>query len=678
MIIPDAEQPQDQAEANVVPLKKDVLDSDQVRLWLSRCRTANKFHRGELMPRYRTAKDRYNGEMTATLGKKGKAEHQELNFLFKDVEDFNSSIYHKNPEINLTCRNTQDDNEIRNIENLEQLVNDDISDDKTLKPKIRAGLVDENLSALGVFYIDYDYRAENSVDENGMPSIDPIAEKIMLVKLRPENLIRPPFQTLYNYQESPYLGYVDIVSLETLKSDPTLNQDVISKIKGQNYSELLDVDKEEFKGKELEKDDLLYAKVYVCFIRGGDKMPLKRLVLADQSGLTEPLAYEDYDKGHGPEDRGYPIHILALNDALGFVPPSEAWNVEPIIRQLDYIWAKMISHVRGSKTRSFAKVGKDGLKKTDIFKWVKNEDLEIIGVNNLAPGIDLRSLIMQMEDKPLANDHAALFDLGKRLFDQLSRQPAFAQSAVLEQKKTATEANAIQQEDKGLNAYKIDKFKDFLKALFYDWAKLRQKNFQGSKSITVEQKQTGMLEPREVSANELTGKFNADIDVESFVKPNRELRRRIIKESLQDSTIFIPLLKEQGLKLNGKRIVSDYLQNAEMRNPDELFMKIPVRTMDQQVTDFVYKQVPFNAEELGGDVQKELQRLMQIFGDDQMMQVYERSSPGISLPNGPLAEFARGLETMMTKMKPGQPAPSMPAPEDVKAEAGMMSNANAV
>jgi len=311
----------------------------------------------------------------------------------------------------------------------------------------------------------------------------------------------------------------------------------------------MDVDPDEFdkRDKNEKGDDLMYVKIYYVWIKGSDKKPLKRLVIADEEGIDQPLAYEDYDRGHGTDDRGYPIHIVALNDSCdGFIPPSEAWILEPILLVLDYIFQKQVTHLKTSKTRTFAKVGKDGLKKTDIFKWVSNNDMEVFGVNNLAPGVDIRSLIMQMTDQPLSGDHVAMYELAKRIFDQLSRQPSFAQSAVLEQKKTATETAAIQSEDKSVSAYKIDKFKDFLKRLFYDWAKLRQRNLVGYKQIKVENKDSGQEEIRDVGENDIQGEFNCDINIESFSMPNKELKRRIIKDALADSVVLIRCLRNKA------------------------------------------------------------------------------------------------------------------------------------
>lgn len=672
----------DQNEKDTVPLKKDTLTPDQIKIWISRCRTANSFHRRQLCGKYNTAKDRYNGDMSKQERKKNRLFHQDINFLYKDIEDFNSSIYFKNPMVDFTSRDTEDTGKVQNIENLEQLVNDDIKDDLTLKPTMRAALVDEGLAGIAGVYLDYDYRTQNAVDEQGNPipldvggyQQEEIEQKVKLCKLRPENIIRPPYQTLFDYQDGPYLGYVDIVSIECLKSDPTLDQDVVKKVKGRHYDELLDIDKEDLKNSgEKNSDDLLYAKIYCVFLKGDDKRPLKRLVLADEQGLDQALAYGDYDKGHGVDDRGYPVHILALNDACeGFIPPSEAWILEPILMLMDYLWQKQVAHLRASKTRTFVKAGKDGLKKTDIVKWVKNEDLEIFAINNLAPGVDIRALVSQITDQELSGDHQAMYEMAKRIFDQLSRQPSFSQAAVLEKKKTATESAAIQQEDKSTSAYKIDKFKDFQKAIFYDWGKLRQRNLVGMKSITIENPQSGMKEPRQIGIDQIQGGFNVDIDVNTFVQPNKELKRRIIKDAMADSVLFQPLLKEQGLTLNGKRLTSEYFQNIEIRNPDELIMPAPVRRIDQQVTEFVMKKVPFNPDELGGDIQTELNRLMQIFSDDQMMQIYEGMSPGVSLPDGPLAEFARGLEMMIKQKKTGQ-ASGGKSPSDMRSEAGMMA-----
>jgi len=84
-----------------------------------------------------------------------------------------------------------------------------------------------------------------------------------------------------------------------------------------------------------------------------------------------------------------------------------------------------------------------------------------------------------------------------------------------------------------------------------------------------------------------------------------------------------------------------------MRNPEELVIPMQIRGVDQQVTEFVHKGVPFNATEVGGDVEKELGRLKTLLSDPQMMGAYEQMIPGISKPGSPLVEFGMALEQML-------------------------------
>ena len=671
-------------EQNVVPLKKDSLDAKQVMLWRNRFSTANKFHRSKVSEKYRVAKKRYNSEGYGFEKVKGKYTHQTFNFLYKDIEDFNSSVYAKNPEIDLTSRNTQDPNQVRNIENLEQDTNDDLKDNESLKSMIRSGLVDESLAGIAGLYIDYDYRTQDS-DQLIDPMVQdqyrqiPTANKVRPVKILPENLFYPPFQTLYNYQESPYLGFVDIVSIECLKNDPTLNQAVVSKIKGKSYLELSDCDKEQLKqdGVEL-NDDLLYAKCYYGWIKGDDNGPLKRVVISDDGSIKEPLAYEDWDRGNGPDGKGYPIHILALNDPCeGFVPPSEAWILESILCTIDYLMTKMMKHLKRSKTRTIVKGGKDGMKKENIEKYLSSEDLEIISMNNLPPGLNIQSLVMQLEDQPLSADHNVMFELCKRVFDELSRKPSFAQAAVVEQKKTATEAEAIQNQDNSQGAYKVDKLRDFLCKFFYDWAKLKQKNFRGSKNLTVTNRETGEEEPREVmvsdTVNDFDGDFNVDIALETFTAPNKALKRKMIQETIMSLQAMVPLLGGKK-RINGERAMMDMLQNVDVRNPDEYLIDVPVRSVDQQVTDLVFKGVPMNIEELGTDYRGALERLMQMFGDHDLMAKMAAMFPGIEGPDSPLVLMMKDLQAMMQEAEGKQQKPTS-SQSDVGMGASQMAEA---
>jgi len=664
---------------NTIPLKQPVMDEKQVSLWRNRCNTANKYHRKQFIEKYKTAKKRYNSENHGFQKNPSKYTHESFNFLYKDIEDFNGSIYYKNPEIDLICRNTEDENEIRNIENLEQIVNDDIKDNRELKSLIRAGLVDEGLAGLGVFYIDYDYRTQDStelVDPNIPDQYKqiPVANKVRPVKILPENLIRPPYQSLYNYQKGPYLGYIDIVSLECLKSDPTLDQSVVAQLKGKQYADLMDVDAAEAKKDKVElQDDLLYEKIYVVFIKGDDNTPLKRLVIAEDSKIKQPLVYEDYERGNGPDDRGYPIHILALNDPCeGFVPPSEAWILEGILCIIDYLMSKMLKHIKKSKSRTIVKAGKDGMDKNNISKWIDNDDMELLALSNLAPGIDIRSLVLQLTDQELSASHEAMFALAKRVFDELSRKPALAQAAVQEKKKTAEETREIANTDNTQSAYKVDKFKDFLLGFFYDWCKLTQKNMRGTRNISVANRDTGEKEPREVimsaEQNDLAGSFNADINIETFITPNKELKRRIIKETILDLQGMVPLLGGRK-KLNGEYLTQQMLQNVNMRNPEEALIDIPVRNVDQQVMDLATKGIPMSIEDLGDSGPQAIQRLMEIFQDQEMLARLEALSPGISAEDSPIVLMAKDLEAQMQLKNQQKPSK---AKSDVGMESAMM------
>ncbi len=649
-------------EEDVVPLKKPALDDKQVLLWKNRMKTANKFHRKKIVEKYKTAKKRYNSEAYGFQANvAGKWTHQTFNFLYKDIEDFNGSTYFKNPQLDLTCRNTQDPVQIRNIENLEQDTNDDIKDNASLKALIRSCMVDESLAGLGAVYIDYDYRTQDSEEAivdpmTGQPQVDDqqqpmmkqeeVANEVRPVKIMPENLIYPPFQTLYNYQEAPYLGFIDIVSLECLKNDPTLDQTQVSLITGKSYLELSDTDKQQLESDNVKlNDDLLYAKVYMGWIKGDDGGLLKRIVLADDSVVSQPLAYEDWDKGNGADGKGYPVHILALNDPCeGFVPPSEAWILESILVIIDFLMVKMLKHLKRSKTRVLVKGGKDGMKKENIDKWLSADDLEVISLNNLPPGLNIQSLIQEIADVPLSADHNTMFELCKRVFDELSRKPSFGQAAILEQTKTATEANAIQQQDTSQGAYKTDKLKDFLVGLFGDWARLKQKNYRGQKTITINNGKTGQEEPREVVAmegrNDLEGEFNCDINITTFTAPNKEMKRRIIFETIQGLQSLVPLLGGKK-KINGDRAVMDYVENTEVRNPDEYLIDVPLRTVDQQLMDLAFKGQPMSIEDLGGDYQGAIQRCMALFADHELMAKMEPMIPGIS--GGGQPQQAQGM-----------------------------------
>jgi len=686
--------PDEEKKENTAISKPDALTPDECRKWLSRAKVANKWWTDQLLPKYNQAKKRYNAETGYNVKKKGiasLANNTDINFLYKDLRDFIGSIFFRNPEIDLTAREDNDDEAVRRIENLQQKVNDDIKDDEELKGLLRSTLIDEGLAAVGAIYQDYYYNDQDFYQDgmpvpipgmtnpDGTPKIkrDILKNRVEYTKILPENLIIPPWIKQYNYKSGPYLGYVDIVPLETLKADKTLNADVVAKLKGAEYKQLIDREMNASQDKTVSDDDVKHVKVFCVVIRGVDKRPMKKLMIADEEDTADtPLYYQDFDKGH----KGFPIHLLMLNDAAeGFLPPSEAWILEFILQILDYVFDKMNRHLKKCGTRTYVKEGQDGLKREHIQKIIRNLDMEVIGVSGLNPGVDIRGLIHQVVDQSLGADHASMFELAKRIFDELSRKPAFSQASILNQKKTATESDKIAQVDNTENGDYVDKFKDFMKALFGDHARLTQRNFQGVVNLTIENKDTGEKDFRpDVTKDEMQGDFNADIDVNSFMPPNPEVKRRTVIQTIAEMQTLEPILKQQGQMLNGKKLIREYANNVDMRNPQDITVPIPIRNIDRQVTDLVHKQVPLNPEEIGADLEGALQRLMEIFSDEQLMADYEMKSPGISGAESPLIPVLKYLEQAVqsTNGKPGQ-APKKPsgATSDVRMGAGMMAGA---
>lgn len=637
----------------------DQMTPQDYKDWLARIRFAHSFHKKDIVPKYRIAKKRYNSEIGYIKTNRMATKHEDLNFLFKAVRNFISSIFFRNPDIDLTARNEEN---ARNIENLEQALNDDVKDNSELKELIRSNLIDESLSGLGALYIDYEYLDEETdepvgtrqmLDENGFPVEVPLTDdtgrvmmkrnilknRVCVYKIRPENLIRPPYQQFYNHKSSPYLGYADIVSLDTLRNDQSLDQEIVSQLKGKEYRSLLDRDLYDQKeiGEGSQKD-IQYVLIYVVFIRDESKKTMKRLVLTDEFTGDKPLAYGDWNKGHGKDGLGYPIHVLALNDPSdNFIPPSEAWILESILKVIDYTYAKMVKHIRKASTRTLVKTGSGGASKAELDKIAKNIDLELIGLADVPAGVPLGNIIHQVQDQMLSQDHVDMFLLCKSIFDQLSRQPQFSKPEVINRKKTATESQMIQGQDNSVGGDYIDKFREYLKELFIDWARLLQTNMQGVRQANIEL-EDGAKEPREFTREDIAGDFDCDINVESFMPPNREVKRMIAKETLSDLIGMKPIIDQSGYALNVKKAVDLYVENVDMRDSEDLLIPKPIRNIERQAMDFAAKGIPFNPEELG-DFNEALKNGMAMFSDDAIMQGF----PMLNDPNGQFIQLLQFL-----------------------------------
>jgi len=608
-------------EEDQKPIKQDSLSYDDVRKWKSRAKTCVKAHTEILNKRYKVAKERYGSEISALSAFRHKFfSHGDINLLYKDLRDFIGSVFYRNPELDLTSRN-DDEQSVWNVENLEQKTNDDIKDDRMLKGLLRQLLIDEGLAGFSCAWIDYEFKDIGN-------------ERVKSCRIRPENLIRPPWLQMHNYKESPYLGYVDIVSLEELKRDPSVNQEVVAKLKGSWYREIADVDESYSKNKtdESNADDIKHVKKYVIFIKGCDDGPMKRLVLCDED-IDDPLAYDDFDNGHF----GYPIHVLALNEcADGFIPPSEAWILEPLLQCIDYVFQKMNRHLRKSSTRTFYLEGQAGLKKAQVDKIMRNIDQEFIGLSGLPPGTDVRSLVTQIVDQMLSQDHIGMFDLAMNMFHQLSRQPTFATQEAINKDKTATETQAIQMADSTENGDYIDKFKDFLIDFFGDWARLNQRNFQGVANISIDREDGETDVRNDITASQMQGEFNCDINVDSFLPPNKEVKRRTIQQTLIDLQMFEPGLRQQGKAVNWGKAILEYVQNVDLRNPQDIIVDDP-------------------------KIMELTQALLSIFSNDVAMAQMEQAAPGITQPLVGVIKHLASLSAVQPQGGPPVPQTDMAA-----------------
>ena len=478
----------------------------------------------------------------------------------------------------------------------------------------------------------------------------------MLGKILPENLIVPPSTRQYNWSKAPYRGYLDIVPLDQVKQDVTYNSEVSALIRGKEFKTLVDrklQDDEDFES----KSDILHVPVYTLFLHGSDDSPPMRLVMADDQNVEGvALDYRVWDKGHKRD----PMHILWFNQATSneFIPPAQGWIVEPILQTIDYVFDKLNKHLRKSSTKFFFKEGQGGIQKAALAKFIKNFDTELVGIKDLPQGIPLRDVMEQFVTAELSRDHSEMFSIARDIFEEISRKPAFAKPRLINQKRTATEAEAIQGAEAAVNSDHVDKLRDYLSGIGWDWASLIQNNFQSEKTVLVENKITGRNEPREVNEDSIAGTFQAEARVESFLKPNKELKRKTVKETLGDLILLKEILDEQGLQLNGKLIASQYVENAEMRNPQQLIIPKPTRSIDQQVQELAFKGVPFNPLELGGDLDRALRRLLEIFDDDQLITIYEQFRPGISQPQDPLTgeggEIIEMIQTLDQLKQGGQ------------------------
>lgn len=644
-------------------IPEGMLTPEQISRWVSRATTANKWLRKELMPKYVTAKRRYHSECgykTTGAGSSQTASHSDINLLYKVVRDFIGSVFFKNPEIDLTAREQNNPQAITRIENLEQKVNDEIKDNDELKRLIRSALIDENLAGFGVLYNDFCYEDEDALDEQGQPILiegvfnddgTPAIKRanpknrVDYYKIRPENLIVPPWIQQYNYKTAPYIGYIDIVSLDKLKADENLDQEVVKLIKGAEYKSL--VDREDKKdGESEDRSDILHAKIYYLFIRDEKTKSYKRLVVCDEAGCRDKaLSYGDWNKGH----KNSPIHVLMLNDSAdGFLPPSEAWILESLLIILDYVFSKMERHVRKSSNKTLVSMGKEAFSKENVDKLLKNFDKEVIGIPSI-PGQDIRSLVYELQSAALSGDHQTIYDLARGAFDNISRQPSFSKDSVVGEKKTATEAQEIAADDSTENGDYIDKFRDFLKDLFFDHARMIQENFQGLVSMKVTSRVSGEDEYREdLGKDDFSGEFGVDIQVSSFQPPNKNQQMAKISQTMAQIAMMKPILDEQGLQINGPRFIRWWTQSVDVRDGEDLVIPKPVtRSVDQQLNDLAFSGVPMNPQELQGNPEEALKRSMALFGDDRVMQVFEGMSPGISQEGGPFVNFIKQLEAMM-------------------------------
>lgn len=568
----------------------------------------------DFAPKYNLAKARMKAELEIKGRGSKRLTHEQVNLTHSIGVNFVNSVYFKSPTCNLTARN---DNDYKQVENTEVAVNDWLKD-KKVKKVVKRSIWDAYLGGLGAVFIDYEYddvENENNpimtkvesydefgeqiteqvqdTDEEGNPLFERIELKnqVTIQRIRPDLIRFPEGFDVYDYQESPWLGFECIHDIDFIKSNEAWDAEQREKIEGEAYSKLSTINDKKSNNKASEDK---YAKISYHIEK--PLTPLDPYVLTIFHAQCEkPLQVVQFNKGH----KGYPIHFLAFNptDDDSPYPNGDPWNFESQLNAVDEWWKKMVNHVKRSNPKIIYDSG--AVEPTEAQKLKSNNDNEIVGLKNKAKR-NLRDLITALEKPVMSSDLHRLYEVAREMISEISPKSALSRGAEDAKADTATEAKIMQAGEMIDTDARIDDVSDFIEAIVLDVAGIYEQSYIGTLSLRKEDENGDAY--YEDSIDGFSSNITIDVDVESMQSQNKDVLRRHLLESLQLVGQLNPLIMQAGKQVEPLWWLERLMDTMNIRNIEKGFTDIPLQApidplMGQNIDEIPSGEMPPEATE---------------------------------------------------------------------------------
>lgn len=585
-----------------------------VQEWVKKFAASEKYMRANFLWKYKLAKRRIRAENEIRARNSYKMTHFNVPMAYSVGQNFVNSVYFKAPECNLTAR---EEVEHEKIENTEIALNDWIKDNK-VKRTIRRCIWDAYSGGFGMRFMDHHYsdvqgnqvigyepeEVQDHVTGQVVVQQKPIYNRIVtenaisIQRIRPDMVRFPKGFDFDNYQESPWLGFDVIMTIDEARGHKEWDQEVLSRLQGEDYDKLSDKENE----KKTEGDNnQKYVRISYCFQKPSSEIePLKLLVFCSQE-KEKPLLMREWDKG----TVGYPLKPLYFNplDDDNSYPNGDCWNMESQLSAIDTWWKKYVRHVERSNPKRI--YDSSAIDPTEAGNLKSNNDLEWVAVKN-KDRRDIRTFITDNNAPELPPSVDKLYGTARQIMDQVGPRSGMVQGNPDSSAKpeTATEAKIIATGDMIDVEARIDDVKDFIVDIALDFAGIAEKSLIAGIPVkkTIESPEGPQEMVQEINKDGFTSKVSCDVDVESMQAQNKDVFRKQLIDAFGVFNQFKPFFDMLGMMPNPKFWIERLMETMHIRNIEDGFMPMPPMPIPGQVPLGNAQGAPPPAQTISGDM----------------------------------------------------------------------------
>lgn len=516
-----------------------------------------------------------------------------VNYTFSNIENKISSLYYKNPKINIQPRK---DNEIdeqgqivvdysRNAKSAEQTLNYEMRE-YAIKKQIRKSLYDWKIAGYGTMFtgwetdVTYAKKTEpgytgklvdNSKSFQVLPSVSKEVtdeEAIDEIKKDQPDFRRIRSDKIYFSPDSEddddihnrYVVVEETVAYEDLKNDKRFKKEDIDSISDSSMSYL--------DGAQDTKSD--YGKRCTLYhVWSKDKYCIV------VSGLDHPLfETENKYKDIFGDDEPLPFVFIWGTQRLGeFYPYSDVYLTQDQQNELNKIRAEQINHrKRFSRIYLYRKGKVDPL---DIEKIENAEDGSLVGITTDDP---LSDVVMPLQDANLTFPFQ-LEPLIKEDINIISGINQYQRGSGMDQIKTLGQTQIAEAHSQSRRDQEQSIVEEFVEKIYRRLLQLNQSYLQKPLAIQITGENNSQ-EWLEVTSEEIQGEFNLQVESGSTVKLDDDIIR---KQALDAYNLFgqSPMLNAspKGHEVLKKIIVSVLDANPSLKGVAEELRNIPTQEL---------------------------------------------------------------------------------------------------